>query len=141
MTIEGLPSETTDIEALMLADFAEVIQGKLYLMGAGWEQFMPPSYPAPMRFGIAALIRVPFLESNMPHSFSFVLRREDGVEVFKIQGQVETGRPPGSRGDSALVPLAINGQHMVDKPTNWMLEAQVDNQPPRRLAIRAQARR
>jgi hypothetical protein len=134
---ETIPVEQTTVDYLLVADYAEVINGRAYIMGAGWDKFAPPAYPAPMRIGIAVGIRVPYLESNTPHRLSVRLRNGDGQEVFKIEGDLETGRPPGSRGDSILVPLAVNAQVDVPAPQLFELLAEVDGQSTRRISIRA----
>jgi hypothetical protein len=129
--------EETTIDFLLTADFAEVVQGKVYVMGAGWDKFAPPAYPAVMRIGLAAGIRVPYLESNVPHHLSVTLRSGDGEDLFRIDGDLETGRPPGSRGESILVPLAVNAQVNVSGPQLMELVAEVDGRATRRMSIRA----
>lgn len=134
---DAVLTEETSIDFLLTADFAEVVQGKVYVMGAGWDKFAPPSYPAVMRIGIATGIRVPFLESNVPHRLSVILRSGDGQELFKIEGDLETGRPAGSRGESVLVPVAVNAQVAVPTPQVMELVAEMDGRTARRLSIRA----
>ena len=133
----AVPIEATSIDFLLTADFAEVVQGKVYVMGAGWDKFAPPAYPAVMRIGLAAGIRVPYLESNVPHHLSLTLRSGDGADLFKIEGDLETGRPPGPRGESVLVPLAVNAQVDVPGPQLMELVAVVDGGTTRRISIRA----
>lgn len=142
MTAEGaLPAERTTIEYLLVADHAEVVNGKLYLMGGGWDRFSPPAYPAVARLAIAAGIRVPFLESNTPHHLTIVIRDGDGHELLRMDGDLETGRPPGSRGEAAAIPLAVNAQLEIAGPQVLELSAQVDGGPARRVTIRAAAPR
>ena len=87
----GLPDDHTEIDYLLTADFAEVINGKTYIMGGGWDAFTPPQYPAPIRLGIAVGIRVPFLESNVPHHMTVVLRHE-AIEYFRKGGRADLER-------------------------------------------------
>jgi len=134
---DAMPVEGTTIDFLLTADFAEVVQGKVYIMGAGWDKFAPPTYPAVMRIGLAAGIRVPYLESNVPHHLSVTLRSGDGEDLFKIEGDLETGRPAGSRGESVLVPLAVNAQVDVRGPQLMELVAEVDGRSTKRISIRA----
>ena len=61
----------------------------------------------------------------------------DGADLFKIEGDLETGRPPGSRGESVLVPLAVNAQVDVSGPQLMELVALVDGGATRRISIRA----
>ncbi len=137
--IEGLPEDHTEIDYLLTADFAEVINGKTYLMGAGWDSFTPQQYPAPIKLGIAVGVRVPFLESNIPHHMTVVLSHE-ATEYFRMEGDLETGRRPGSRGESVLVPIAVNAQFLVVEPQTLELTAEVDGRSRRRMTIRADAR-
>jgi hypothetical protein len=129
--------EQTAVDFLLTADFAEVVQGKVHLMGAGWDKFAPPAYPAVMRIGLAAGIGVPYLESNVPHHLTVTLRSGDGEDLSKIDGDLETGRPVGSRGESILVPLAVNAQVNVSGPQLMELVAEVDGRASKRMSIRA----
>lgn len=97
---------------LLLADFAQVAEGKLFVSGAGWT-FVKPGV-APM--AIALLAEVPWDRAN--HSYTFEIRlydeddrpavTPDGNQVV-ISGNLEAGRPPGHpKGAPLTVPLAIN---------------------------------
>jgi hypothetical protein len=86
---------------LLLADFAEAINGKLYVMGGGWSITGPS--PGPM--ALAVKIEVPWTEANKKHKLELVLVDSDGKPVLNaleqggepIQavGDFEVGRPPG----------------------------------------------
>ena len=131
-----LPVERTSIDYLITGDFTEVVNGKLYIMGGGWDRFAPPAYPAQLRLGIATAIRVPYLEANIPHHFAVVLTKGDGGEIFRVEGDLETGRSPGSRGESSLVPFAANVISNLEGPQDLELIASV-GESTRRLSIRA----
>ena len=96
---------------MLLADAAQAVDGKLYVLGGGWS-FIGPQ-PTPM--AIAMLIEVPWDQSNQRHQVELVLQDEDGQPVViddkpvTIHGEFEVGRPPGLPPGTALgVPLAIN---------------------------------
>lgn len=131
-----LPIDQTTIDLLLTSDFAEVVGGKLYVMGGGWDKFAPPAYPAQIRLGIAVGIRVPYLQANIPHHFSVTLTKGDGGELFKVEGDLETGREPGSRGESAFVPFAANIMTTLEQPQLLELVARV-GESTRRASIRA----
>lgn len=137
MIPDQLPQEHTEIDYLLVADFAEVINGKSYLMGVGWDSFTPPSYPAGFKLGVAIGVRVPFLESNTPHHLTVVLRSEAN-EYFRMEGDLETGRRPGARGESTLVPMAFNAAFPLQEPQVLEVIADVDGRTARRLTIRAE---
>lgn len=136
-TRDLLPAEVTSVELLVAADFAEVVNGKLYVMGAAWESFRPPAYPAVMRMAMAVAIRVPYLDAGVPHRLQLALVDADGVELFHLDGNLETTRPPDSRGDPVLVPLAVNAQVEIKGPRSMEIVARVDGGPARRYPIRA----
>jgi len=125
------------MDYLLLSDYAEVLNNKLYLMGGGWDNFAPPIYPADMRWGVAVGIRVPFLESNRPHHFVLTMRSGDGQEHFRVEGDLETGRPAGSKGESMLVPLAITGTTRLLGPDLLEIVATIDGTRSRRISVRA----
>src|SRR5262245_57451244 len=100
---------------LLFADFAEAINGKLYIMGGGWS--IKGAEPSPM--AIAIKIEVPWDQANRRHNFQLALFDSDerpvvvptpiGDRPFELGGNFEVGRPPGLKPGSALdVPLAIN---------------------------------
>jgi hypothetical protein len=131
-----IPEETTGIDYLLTADYAEVINGKSYIVGGGWDRITPPEFPASIRLGVAVGIRIPYLDTNVPHRVRLVLRSGDGSDLFRLEGDLEAGRPPGSRGDSQLIPLAANAQVTVGAPGLLELLAEVDDRPARRQSIR-----
>lgn len=103
---------------LILADFAEAINGKLYIMGGGWSITKPE--PGPM--ALALKLEVPWNEANMRHSLLIELVDADGQPVMtapddgepqptKVQVEFEVGRPPGLTPGTPLdMPLAVNIQ-------------------------------
>ncbi len=100
---------------LLLADFAEVINGKLYIMGGGWSITGPQ--PAP--FAIAAKIEVPWTGANEKHTLRLDLLDGDfkpiqlptpaGKIPLSVGGDFEVGRPLGMLPGTPLdLPFAFN---------------------------------
>ena len=100
---------------MMLADYAQVADGKLTIVGGGWSV----TGPMPVPFAIAILFEVPWDRANMKHRFRLDLVDSDGHVVFipteegeeplTIEGEFEAGRPPGMKPGTPLdVPIAIN---------------------------------
>ena len=93
---------------LMLADSAQVAEGKLYLLGGGWTEIGPQPCP----FAIAGIIEVPWSLANQRHTFRLELIDWDGHPVLVptpdeqqplfIEGGFEVGRPPGTRPGTTL---------------------------------------
>ncbi len=101
---------------LLLADWAEVLNGKLYIMGGGWSE----TGPAPSPSALATIIEVPWDETNRKHTVKFQLLDSDEQPVtvsgpvglpqkIEVTAEFEIGRPPGSTpGTSFNVPMALN---------------------------------
>jgi len=93
-----------------LADSAEVVQGKIYALGAGWNTIFVRSFPAVhRRLCVAATVHVPYTATNEPHRLELKLITEDGVAhpigyragpegapqaVQAMAGEFTLGRPP-----------------------------------------------
>ena len=76
---------------MLLADFAQVRDGKLTVVGGGWSLTGPE--PAP--FGIAILIRVPWDQANQRHVMRLELLDADGQPV-EIDAETDGGRSRSS---------------------------------------------
>ena len=113
------------IDFLILADAAEVVNNKLYMMGGAWNAWRSSSYPAQVRMGIALGILVDWDETNERHPISLSILDEDGqVVVPEITAQVEVGRPPGiTPGTSQRALLAINAGFALKGPGRYELRA------------------
>lgn len=103
---------------MMLADSAQEVGGKLYILGGGWSIKGPQ--PSPM--AIAIKIDVPWTETSRRHQFRITLVGEDGEQPQIIgedgqpaaadigfEGDLEVGRPPGvPHGTDIDAAMALN---------------------------------
>jgi hypothetical protein len=101
--------------SMMLADSAQSVGGKLYLLGGGWNSTFPGLPGA-----IAGIVTVPWSETNRKHVLELNLLDDAGAAVrvptgngdfapLQIRNEFEIGRPPGVRpGSSFPNPIAIN---------------------------------
>ncbi len=83
-----------EIDYLLLAEHAEVTGGKLYLMGGGWDTMTVASVPASIRLALVAGVRVDWDETNVPVPLLVRVDDDDAQEVFRLQGEMNVGRPP-----------------------------------------------
>ena len=109
---------------MMLADAAQEVGGKLYILGGGWSI----TGPEPLPMAIALKLEVPWDRTNEHHTLLLELVDEDGTPVLvadehgeqvplQVSGEFEAGRPPGIKPgtpiDSALAvnfgPLQLEG--------------------------------
>ena len=92
----------------LLADAAEAVYGKLYILGGGWSVMGPD--PAPM--AIAIKIEVPWDQGNDVHKLHLRLvdadgqpvlaESEDGEVPVVLDADFETGRPAGMKPGTPL---------------------------------------
>ena len=81
------------VEWLILADYAEIVGGKLYLMGGGWNVLtVNTGFPLPGRpLGLAAAFSVPWNETNQRQNVEIEIQTEDGQSVGRVNAQFEVG--------------------------------------------------
>jgi Family of unknown function (DUF6941) len=110
---------------MLLADYANVADGKLTVVGGGWSL----TGPDPVPFGIAILVHVPWDQANQRHVLRLELLDADGAPVlvetddgdepvvFFDDVEFEVGRPAGLKPGTALeFPLAVNSAPLPLEP-------------------------
>ncbi len=104
-----------DIEYALIADFAEIANGKLYLMGGGWDSFYLAETPAVIRMAIAVGVRFGWEETNRPAPILITIEDDDGKQLVKIDGTMNVGRPPHlAPGSAQLAQMAANVAYNVE---------------------------
>jgi hypothetical protein len=105
------------LSTFLLADHAEAVNGKLYVVGGAWNRIAASSFPATHNHvSVAAVIHVPWEVTNQSHTIELRLVDSDGGPVIPepVHGSFEAGRPPGMRpGDEQLVVLVFNFEGLV----------------------------
>lgn len=100
---------------MMLADSAQTVNGKLYILGGGWSV----TGPSPTPSAVVLKIEVPWGETNRKHKLKIELLDSDfkpvlvptpaGNSALVITGEFEVGRPPGLIQGSPLdMPVTFN---------------------------------
>lgn len=126
-----------DVEWLILADAAQVVGGKVYLIGGGWETLVVNQFPAQQYLAIAASFRVPWNETNQRHSVEIEIQNEDGRSFVRFQGQIEVGRPPGiPLGCDQRAQLAFACVLPFEAPSNFVIVASIEGQEMKRTPFR-----
>jgi hypothetical protein len=103
---------------VLLCDFAEAVNGKLYVMGGGWNLLFAPDQPANM--SLAVVLAVDWNETNQRKRLTVELLDANG-DPFEVGGnavvlnsEFEVGRPPGIKpGTSLNTPLAFRFDGLV----------------------------
>ena len=117
-----------EVDFLLVADRAEVVNGKLYAMGAAWDRIGVADFSKPMPLSVAVGVLVPWTATNQPHAVALTLRDADGGPVdFRVDASFVTGRPPFLSGEVQRVLLAIPAASVVlPGPGNYVLAAAID---------------
>ncbi|MBI2171754.1 MAG: hypothetical protein HYU30_07015 [Chloroflexi bacterium] len=128
-----------EVEWLILADAAQVVGNKLYLIGGGWDRLTVNSgFPLDQRCAIALSVKVPWNETNQKHTLEVEVASEDpGTEapksLLKVGAQFEVGRPPGiPQGQDQRIQLAIDMNLKIDIAGTKIIVARVEGQEMRR---------
>ena len=129
-----------NVEWFILADSAQVVGGKLYLLGGGWDRLtVNTGFPFDQRCALALSIKVPWNETNQKHSFEVEMISEDKTTeqpktLMKAGGQFEVGRPPGIRqGQEQRFQLAIEMNLRIETPGTKTAITRVEGQEMSRL--------
>ena len=129
-----------EVEWLILADSAQVVGNKLYLLGGGWDMLaVSAGFPVEQRCAIAVSVKIPWNETNQRHTFEMEVSEETpGTEapksIVKVGSQFEVGRPPGiPLGSDQRIQLAIDMTLKIEHPGTKVVVARIEGQEMRRI--------
>jgi hypothetical protein len=97
---------------MMLADSAQIADGKLYILGGGWSITGPDPVPS----AVAIKLSIDRHEVDQPHRWELVLEDADGAPVFigderqpvEVHGEFTVGAPQGvPEGTPVDFPIAL----------------------------------
>ncbi len=113
------------VEWIIMADSAEVVNSKLYLMGGGWDRLVVNQvFPVQQLISIAVSFSVGWDETNIPQTMEVEVKDEEGNQLAKVQGQIEAGRPRGiTPGQAQRVQLAFKLPLRFEKPGSFTVTA------------------
>ncbi len=110
------------IEYALLADAAQAVGGKVFVLGGGWNLFRSASYPAPVQFAVAIGLGFSTSEVGMKYPLNIAIADESGVPIVpEMKGQVETGQPAPDvpKTASMKIPVAININMSLPHPGTY----------------------
>ncbi len=124
-----------EIEWLILADAAQVVGGKLYLLGGGWNRYtVNTGFPTPHSMAIAMAMKVPWNETNERRAFEIEVATDDGKTVGKAGGQFEVGRPAGiPPGSDQRAQMAVTMNWQINKEGTYVIIARVEGTEERQF--------
>lgn len=81
------------VDFLMLADRAEAVNGKLYVMGGAWDRQFVQDFAQPIWLSLAIGILVPWNATNQQHNLQVTIEDFDGRPLsFSLQAGFTAGR-------------------------------------------------
>jgi hypothetical protein len=124
------------LDFLLLADRAEAINGKLYMVGGGFDRVGVASLPGLANYDVALGFLVGYNETNQPHGFEIRMETEDNEVVTQdgkpvlVAGQVEVGRPAGMvTGQEQRVIIVVRGPFPAPAAGGFSWVPILDGQP------------
>lgn len=113
---------------MILADTVEVLNGKLYMMGGGWDTVGAQKIEAPVPISFACGVRVAWGERDDEHTLQLGVEDLDGVAVEEpLIASFKTGSSPlAERGSPGHVPFAVKGAFTFPKFGTYAIVAQLD---------------
>lgn len=123
-----------EVDWLILADGAEVVNNKLYLLGGGWESLtINAAFPRRHVRAVVAAFRVPWDETNRRHAVELAILDEAGQELATVPGQIEVGRPAGvPLGGAQRVQMAVGLALTLTRPGTYAAVGRIEGREARR---------
>lgn len=127
---------------MLLCDWAEQINGKLYIMGGGWSL---AAAGRPISVALAIHLAIPWDRTNIGHAIALRLVTEDGEPVtddagnaIVMEGKVEVGRPAGLQPGTPIdAPLAVVIPQIALEPKGYRWELHVGGDEVGSVSFRA----
>ncbi|MEZ4522775.1 MAG: hypothetical protein R3A46_14180 [Thermomicrobiales bacterium] len=118
------------VEWMIMADSAEVVNGKLYLMGGGWDRLVVNQpFPNQQLISIAVSFSVGWDETNIRQPMEIRIEDTEGKQLARVNGEIEAGRPRGiTPGQAQRVQLAFKLPLRFEKPDSFTVTAYINEE-------------
>jgi hypothetical protein len=125
------------IKAMLLADAAQAVAGKLYLLGGGFDRINVANIPAVHQFDLALLVEVPWTATNEPTQILVELVDADNnFAGYRADAVMEAGRPAGARrGAPFNIPLTVPVIATFPQPGRYAVRVVVNGNEQERCSI------
>ena len=131
--------DQVEVDFMLLADRAEVLNGKLYMMGGAWDRRQIRDIDAPVSLTIVVSVLVPWNLTNEPHQLRIMVEDEDSNPVLpEVEATVNVGRPVNAtQGQSFRATAVINNRWTLPRYGVYRVAASVAGQTARRVTFYA----
>lgn len=117
-------------EFLFLAEGAEAVGGKIYILGGGVDYHQAPAFPVALNVDIALGFLTGWGETNRPIDLQVKVVDEDEKDVFVAGAEITVGRPPQARpGQDIRSLIAIRGPFPLEKPGAYKAVMLLNGEP------------
>lgn len=97
-----------EITTALLADFAQVREGLLFVASGGVTRCYRDDMPAPLGVFLAVVLALDKLEAERPHDVEVIVVDEDGGQLAQIAGQIQLGEPQLLINESLNLPITFD---------------------------------
>jgi hypothetical protein len=101
--------EGLHVSSLLLAECAQIRNGLLYLLGAGWEHFVFPSLPFEAQWPLACTVSTGKIKPETLLELSVLVTDPTGFQVWQESFTVSSGGPRGVARPNVLIPIRFTG--------------------------------
>ncbi|HSL25063.1 MAG TPA: hypothetical protein VLA54_02190 [Acidimicrobiia bacterium] len=145
MALEPEPI-TPAVDFALLADAVQAVQGKLFILGGGWDTLYVSSFPARHpAMAIALRVKVPWSSSSQQIKIGVELQDADGASLLPGGQVVHTVAVPRrnemERADTGLVRSFTLANLTFEKAGDYSFVISVDDQVAERLRFMVRTKR
>ncbi len=97
-----------DVTNAMLADFAQVREGLLFVSSGGITRCYRDQLPAPLGVFLATVLELDRIEAEAAHDLQVVVVDEDGQQLAEIAGEIQLGQTQMMIGENLNVPIVFD---------------------------------
>ena len=129
--------DQVEVDFLLLADRAEVLNGKLYMMGGAWDRRHVRDITAPVPLTIVVGVLVPWNATNEPHHLRVRIEDEDGTPAPpEVEATVNVGRPVNAtQGQSFRATAVIHNRWSLPRFGTYRVVASMGEHTEKRVAF------
>jgi hypothetical protein len=97
-----------DITTALLADFAQVREGLLFVASGGVTRCYRDQLPAPLGVFLATVLELDRIEAESVHELHVVVVDEDGQQLAEIAGEIQLGQTQLMINENLNVPITFD---------------------------------
>jgi Family of unknown function (DUF6941) len=97
-----------DITTAMLADFAQVREGLLFVSSGGVTRCYRDQLPAPLNVYLATVLELDRIEAEKAHELHVVVVDEDGQQLAELAAEIQLGGTQMMINENLNVPIVFD---------------------------------